>query len=179
MGQELCHIKLPLVVQSCLGDLPASGTESASPPALCTCLWAGTIFRFFLTAWLSWPVHTRSRVTLSGSYSCRQSCHLLEENPLCLVMMGILLPALPHLFITLTYRSWVFVCLLQNCASVVSGEHECLIAFLGVGQLFPDVHDQAIASHFCRLFPVYLCLLCLQYVSLDCNGAIGKTGCRV
>lgn len=134
---------------------------------------------FFLTAWLSWPVHTRSRVTLSGSYSCRQSCHLLEENPLCLVMMGILLPALPHLFITLTYRSWVFVCLLQNCASVVSGEHEYLIAFLGVGQLFPDVHDQAIASHFCRLFPVYLCLLCLQYVSLDCNGAIGKTGCRV
>lgn len=96
----------------------------------------------FLPGWLPWPEQTRFSITLSGSYCCWQSCCLFEENPLCLVMMGILLPALPHLFITLTHRSWVFVCLLKNCSSVVSGELTCFIAFLGAGQLFPDVDDQ-------------------------------------
>lgn len=122
MGQKLHHIKLLLKVQICLGDLPGkwAGVSISSwlnPPlhlvmgckSLCSV--NRTVTRY--SGMFCWTDQSRSSVALSGSYFCWQSCHLFKKTHLLLVMMVILLPSSPHLFIALSptnrIRSWIFL----------------------------------------------------------------------
>lgn len=144
MGQELCHIKLSLKVQSCLGDLPGKWDRisiSSWLNPLMHWLMGWKSLSFFnrmvtLTradqiqhspVWQLLLLTVLSSLWRESSLSCRDG-----DPPPCIA------PSVHH---TLTHRSWIFVCLLKNCSSVVSGELTCFIT-LGVGQLFPDVDGQ-------------------------------------